>query len=81
MSIDDRGARIVPKYGELHVQRAKDEFISPIGTDGEFELEGIESGHHAIWVDYAEGTCEMVLNVVSSSDTIIDLGDIVCKTR
>jgi outer membrane usher protein len=79
--IEQHGARVVPKYGELHVERANDEFVSPIGENGEFELEGIESGHHRMFIDYADGTCEMVLNIVSSSDSIVELGELVCQAR
>jgi outer membrane usher protein len=79
--VDHHGTRIVPKYGEFHIQRTNDEYVSPIGELGEFELEGIASGSHKIVIDYAEGTCEGVLNVVSSRETIVELGEIVCTER
>jgi outer membrane usher protein len=76
----DHDARVVPKYGELHVQTGHGEEISPLGDQAEFELEGLERGPHQAFVDYAAGRCAFEIQVQDSEQLLIELGELVCHT-
>ncbi len=77
--IDEHGTQLVPKYGDVRVTGRKGEISSPIGEEGEFELEGIEAGKRTFAIDYTGGTCELTLDIGDSDDTVIDLGVLTCK--
>ena len=72
--------RKVPAYGELHIKRAKDDAISPLGDNAEFEVENLEPGVHKAFVVYDAGRCEFEIEVPETTQTLIELGELACHT-
>lgn len=67
-------------YGELTLQSGLDVFHSPIGRQGEFELEGLAPGAYTARVTYGGGTCLARLVVSSTEALLVDLGEVPCHT-
>jgi outer membrane usher protein FimD/PapC len=79
--VDEHGKRVVPKYGQVRVAGGKpeSEVISPLGEAGDFELDGVEPGRRKLTIDYANGSCELQLDIADTDETIVDLGELVCR--
>jgi outer membrane usher protein len=77
--VDEHGTRVVPKYGDIRVMGPKhQELVSPLGEDGEFELENVPLGAQSFTIDYTGGECTFTLDIADSDQTVIDLGELVC---
>jgi outer membrane usher protein len=77
--VDEHGAQVIPKYGDIRVMGPKGEISSPLGEEAEFELEGVQPGKRTFAIDYTGGTCEISLDIADSDNTVIDLGVLTCK--
>ncbi len=66
------------RYGEVRVVIGADDATSPLGTGGEFELEGLPAGTFRAFVRAPEGTCALAIEVPESDAPIIDLGLLRC---
>jgi outer membrane usher protein len=81
VAIDVRGTRVVPKYGQVRVTEGLQELVSPLGEQGELELEGVLPGRHVLAIDYAEGTCLLTLEVPDADSVVIELGELTCRVQ
>ena len=71
-----------PAFGELTAHIAKDEdLVSPIGVQGDFELQDVQPGWYFADVEYAGGACTAVIEVPEDSGFITELGDVHCASR
>lgn len=81
-----RGARrVVPAYGELVLgapptlqDPESEQWRSPVGGDGSFELDGVGAGRYQATVAWDGGRCTMTLEVPAPSTSITQLGERVC---
>ncbi|MGD8861612.1 MAG: fimbria/pilus outer membrane usher protein [Myxococcales bacterium] len=73
------GERVVPKWGQITVEQAAERVISPLGENGEFELEGLDSGTFPALVEWPEGGCAFELEVPEAEEVVVELGEIVCS--
>lgn len=78
----DTGAEkvVVPTYGELVVKQDTEEFISPLGEGGAFELEGLSPGAHPAEVRFRELRCSFDIQVPQETALLVDLGRLTCHT-
>jgi outer membrane usher protein len=77
--IVEAGKRVIPKYGQVRLSvGAGEELVSPLGEQGEFELDGVTPGPRTLMIDYVGGTCELRVEIRDSDETIIDLGELTC---
>jgi outer membrane usher protein len=73
------GKEEAPSYGDLAVKDSRGrEFISPLGKDGEFELEGLPAGAHPAEVRYRHGICKFTLEAKDIEALVIDVGTVRC---
>ena len=72
------GKEEAPAYGELTVEHEGGLLTSPLGADGELELEGLEVGTFQGRVVYAKGRCAITIVVPDVPGVIIDLGTMRC---
>lgn len=72
------GTRI-PAYGELTIVGTPTPFVSPVGSDGEFELDGVAAGQHAASISWEEGRCDFELTIPRSTLVITELGVMHCQ--
>jgi outer membrane usher protein len=72
-----------PEYGEIRVSAAgvAEPIVSPIGGTGEFYFENLAPGRHAATVQDDKGSCEFVLDVPTSAESLVDLGTIRCMSQ
>ncbi|WP_426752814.1 fimbria/pilus outer membrane usher protein [Myxococcus sp. Y35] len=80
--IDEASGATVPSFGELSVALgapSRQERRSPLGRDGEFELEDLEPGYYRATVHSEAGTCVFVLTVPSQADGITEVGRQRCQ--
>lgn len=71
----------VLSYGELTLRQGTEVFHSPIGSKGEFELEGVSPGPHEASITYAGGVCHARLEVPATDAHLIDLDVVPCLSR
>jgi outer membrane usher protein len=77
----DRGElRSVPAFGQLSVTDKEQTFESPIGKQGEFYLENVPPGSYDAIIQDEGGTCCLIFEVPDSSDPILKLGEIHCRS-
>ncbi|MFI5308074.1 MAG: fimbria/pilus outer membrane usher protein, partial [Polyangiales bacterium] len=81
VTIDDHGTKVVPKYGQLRITRGEQELATPLGEQGEFEVDGVAPGRRVLAIDYADGTCPLELEIPDSDQVVIELGELVCKVH
>lgn len=75
-----RGAHVeVPAYGHLVVTTGGLGLESPLGSDGEFYLEGLPPGPQDARIVFASGTCEFRFDVPASEQPVTPLGDLRCE--
>jgi outer membrane usher protein len=72
------GHRTIPSYGELRVSDRRLPFESPIGKDGEFDLENPPAGRLPVEIEFADGVCAFELAIPVSTANAIDLGTVTC---
>jgi outer membrane usher protein len=72
------GQTIVPVFGDLTVSAAGRSFSSPIGRDGEFDLENVPAGRHQATVIFKNLTCQFALEVPTSASPLLRLGTLQC---
>ena len=77
--IESHGKRVVPQFGQIRIQTENGELLSPLGTGGEFEFDGLAPGSHQAFIDYIDGTCEMQFEAPESEEPVIELGELVCS--
>ncbi|ATB48192.1 fimbria/pilus outer membrane usher protein [Corallococcus macrosporus] len=65
-------------YGELRVEKDGEQWSSPIGWNGEFELVGLPEGRLPATVVYPKGRCATSLEVPSVEGKVVDLGTVRC---
>jgi outer membrane usher protein len=73
------GRSIVPAYGllTLAVEKKRTEF--PIGSLGDFYLENVAPGRHAVVVNYGTAACEITIEVPATERPSVNLGILRCK--
>ncbi|HEX7479950.1 MAG TPA: fimbria/pilus outer membrane usher protein [Polyangiales bacterium] len=79
--IDDHGKKIVPKYGQVRVQHNGSEVLSPLGEQGEFELDGVEPATYTAFIESTDGNCQLELKVADSEKVVVELGVVTCKVH
>ncbi|GMU01980.1 fimbria/pilus outer membrane usher protein [Corallococcus caeni] len=75
------GGPVIPSFGELAVTLDAVRGLerrSPLGRQGEFELEGLEPGLYRATVESPGGTCVFILTVPSGGPDITELGQLRC---
>jgi outer membrane usher protein len=78
ITLDKSGQIILPSYGELLLTANGSQLESPIGRDGEFYLENVPAGHHRAIVNHGDQSCEFEIDVPSSQEAEIQVGDLRC---
>lgn len=68
-------------FGELTLPIGQEVFRSPIGSHGEFELEGVPMGTHEARVAYAGGTCLARLTVPNTEALLVELDPVTCHAQ
>ena len=79
VAIQDSKQSVIPAYGQLTVTAHGKPFESPVGKQGEFYLENIPPGRHAAIVEYKDQTCGFVLDVPTSEEPVVQLGNVGCQ--
>jgi outer membrane usher protein FimD/PapC/outer membrane protein OmpA-like peptidoglycan-associated protein len=77
--LEDEGERIPVEYSDLIVLKEGQEVVYPTARGGEFYIENIEQGTHRAYLEYDRKTCRFDLVIPPSEETLIDLGDVVCR--
>jgi outer membrane usher protein FimD/PapC len=77
--LEDAGERIPVEYSDLIVLKEGEELVFPTARGGEFYIENIEQGAHRAYVEYDRKKCTFDLVVPQSEETLIDLGDVICR--
>jgi outer membrane usher protein len=72
------GVSSVPVYGDITVTKGKKSASSPIGKEGEFELEGLVPGHYTAQISHTSGGCAFTIEAPDDKGMLIDLGSLVC---
>lgn len=72
------GRRAPPSYGELAVHMPGASAISPIGKEGEFEIEGVAPGTYPATVTYTGGKCAFRVVIPTSTKPIANMGTLLC---
>jgi len=67
-----------PAFGELQLQAAAKQLVSPISAEGRFWLEGVPVGTHVGAVDFRGGTCTVSIEVPQSAGALFDVGRLPC---
>ena len=67
-----------PAFGELQLQAAGKQLVSPISAEGRFWLEGVPVGTHVGAVDFRGGTCTVSIEVPQSAGALFDVGRLPC---
>lgn len=76
--VEPSGKRLVPKNGELWV-RSREPVSSPIGSSGQFELEGLAPGVYDARIAYSGGECTFRLVVRNpGAEPVSDVGELEC---
>jgi outer membrane usher protein len=75
------GEQIVPAYGELVLSRDAERATSPLGTDGEFYLENLQSGRWTAAMEWEDGRCRFELTVPEEPEPFIRLEPTVCNAE
>ena len=70
---------IVPAYGRLTLTIGKKIAEFPIGSLGDFYLENVTPGRHAVVVDYGTAACEITIQVPATERPSVNLGTLRCK--
>ena len=78
IAVLEGGLKRVPAYGELRVQGPDGEVASPLGGNGEFELDGLAPGRYRAVVSDEHGVCSFDLHVPASTALVIELGEVRC---
>lgn len=79
LEIDRSAGATRPSFGELAVKVDGKFLSSPIGEEGEFEVDGLPAGRHLAIVRWSEGRCQFRLHVPDSGDVVTRLGKTVCR--
>jgi outer membrane usher protein len=64
--------------GTLRARVNKRVYVSPVGVDGEFELDNVPQGSWRALVRSERGVCVATLTIASSDELIQDLGTVAC---
>jgi outer membrane usher protein len=76
--IEDKGATILPAYGQIIVNVAKQPVVSPLDEAGNFYLENVPPGTYSAEVQYATGVCTFPLIVSQGSTALVNVGTVKC---
>jgi outer membrane usher protein len=79
--IETGGQTLVPAHGDVKVAAGDRSFESPIGRAGEFYLENVPPGAHAMTITHAGRECRTTLTVPAATTPAVDLGAIRCALR
>jgi outer membrane usher protein len=66
-------------YGALSVEANGVRYSSPLGSDGQFELDGLTSGTWNGVVETERGPCRVLLRVESADELVLDVGTLTCE--
>jgi outer membrane usher protein len=77
--IEDKGATILPAYGQIIVEVAKQPVVSPLDEAGNFYLENVPPGTYSAEVQYATGVCTFPLIVSQGSTALVNVGTVKCN--
>ena len=75
------GAEVIPAFGELSISRGDQRATSPIGTDGEFYFESLDSGPWPAEMEWEDGRCRFELTIPAGSDAFVRLQPVVCNAE
>ncbi|WP_224242342.1 fimbria/pilus outer membrane usher protein [Hyalangium gracile] len=68
-------------YGDLTLEVGSEVLRSPIGSKGEFELEGVPTGTHEARITYAGGVCRARLEIPATEGKLIELDVVPCVSQ
>jgi outer membrane usher protein len=84
--IERAGRRTIPAFGEVTVgapasldDPESQQWTSPLGSEGEFEIDGLSPGGYPAVIHWDGGRCELGLDVPVTDRAIVDLGVQVCR--
>ena len=66
-------------YGEMTVTVDGKDVTSPIGSDGRFYFENLATGTYPARVQYADGRCELTIEIPAATDAFVQLGTVRCE--
>ena len=73
------GALTAPAYGDLRVSTPEGPRESPIGKQGEIELEGLSPGEYPAEILHESGNCSFSLRVPEGAGPVVELGQVRCR--
>jgi outer membrane usher protein len=86
LRIEQGDRQLIPAFGEITVgapasldDPESQQWTSPLGSDGELEIDGLPPGGYPAVIDWEGGRCELGLDVPVSGRAILDLGVRVCR--
>jgi outer membrane usher protein len=79
ISVETNGERGVPKWGQVTVRQAGEDAVSPLGEEGEFDLDGVQPGTHNVMVEWEDGPCVFQVEFPDVDSSFIELGELVCS--
>src|SRR5690606_920757 len=68
-------------HGELRLVAEGEALVSPLGTGGEFELDGVAAGFWPVEVSSRAGRCRAMLRVPASDQLVADVGTVRCRAE
>jgi outer membrane usher protein len=78
VSLSLHGREVVPAYGALRLSAGGEVFDSPIGSKGEYYIENVPPGAHAIKILYKETSCDVSVTFPSSKETVVQMPRLRC---
>jgi outer membrane usher protein len=81
IALESSGQIILPSYGQLLLTVNGNQFESPIGRHGEFYLENVPPGRHRAVVNHEDRLCEFEMDLPSSEEVEIKVGDLRCVVQ
>jgi outer membrane usher protein len=70
-----------PEYGQMTVKLDGESVDSPVGTNGNFYFENLRAGRYTATVEDRDGSCSFVVEVPSTSGSVVNLGALTCVVR
>lgn len=78
---DGKEVERIPAYGDLVVKNGLHDATSPLGADGDFELESLKPGPHDAEIRHKSGNCRFRIEVGEATVPLVDLGVLRCYEK
>jgi outer membrane usher protein len=76
--VEDKGATIIPAYGQIVVDVDGKQALSPMDEAGNFYIENLSPGTYPAEVQHEAGICQFTLVVPQGSSALVSLGTVKC---